>query len=247
LDDLFVEVRAASPREARSLLSEAESHLHDAAAEAERHGMSRFDAEVDATRRFGPAQQVAGQDRRRRRRNVVRAVVISVWSLGALGAIAVGVSGVIAGAMHAAGASNQFIAGDQSTANLSRSDCARWLSIYPHAHSCAQAALNDWTWETIGYRIGIGIVGLTALGLLALARRRAWHGPNWAPLPATIVDSGAVTLFGIAGIWLAGLGIDALIVSSGRGAGQWLSAAPVALTAGLLFGLRLVRDVATAS
>jgi hypothetical protein len=246
LDDLFIEVRAASPREARSLLSEAESHLYDAAAEAERRGMSRVDAEVDAIYRFGGAQQIARQDRWRRRK-VVRPVVISVWLLGALGAIAVGVSGVVAGAMHAAGASNQFIAGGQSTANLSRSDCARWLSIYPHAHSCAQAALKDWTWETIGYRIGIGVVGLMALGLLGLARRRSLHGPSWAPLPATVVDSVAATLFGVAGIWLAGLGIDALIVSSGRGAGQWLSAAPVALTAGVLFGLRLVRDVATES
>ena len=126
--------------------------------------------------------------------------------------------------------SNQFIAGNQSTAKLGASDCARWLSVYPHAGSCAQAALNDWTWETIGYRIAFGMLGLLALGLLVLARRRAWHGPNWAPLPATVVDSIATTLFGISGVWLAGLGIDALTVSSGHGAGQWLSAAPVALT-----------------
>ena len=42
---------------------------------------------------------------------------------------------------------------------------------------------------------------------------------------------------------MAGLGVDALIVSSGHGAGQWLSAAPVALAAGLGFGLRLLRDI----
>ena len=64
---------------------------------------------------------------------------------------------------------------------------------------------------------------------------------DWA-----VVDTIPTTLFGIAGLWLAGLGIDALIVSSGHGAGQWLSAAPVALAAGLVFGLRLVRDVSAA-
>jgi hypothetical protein len=39
------------------------------------------------------------------------------------------------------------------------------------------------------------------------------------------------------------LGTDSLVVGSGNGAGQWLSAAPVALAAAFWFGLRLVRDV----
>ncbi|MGI9080234.1 MAG: hypothetical protein ACR2GF_05375 [Acidimicrobiales bacterium] len=79
-----------------------------------------------------------------------------------------------------------------------------------------------------------------------IARRRWSQARGWAPLPATVVDTIATTLFGIGGVWLAGLGIDALIVRSGHGAGQWLSAAPVALAVGLLFGLRLVRDVSPA-
>lgn len=61
------------------------------------------------------------------------------------------------------------------------------------------------------------------------------------------VDSIATTVFAISGVWLAGLGIDAVIVSSGDGAGKWLSAAPAALIAGLVFGLRLVRDVTPAA
>jgi hypothetical protein len=42
------------------------------------------------------------------------------------------------------------------------------------------------------------------------------------------------------------MGIDALAVSSGHGAGQWLSAAPVALAAAVIFGIRLVRDITPA-
>lgn len=243
LDDLFIELRSTSPRDARSLLSETESHLRDGAEEATRNGMSLIDAEDDAVRRFGGARQIAAGDRNRGRTDLVRGLVVSAWSLGALGAIAVGISGLVALAMRVAGVSNQFVAGGQSTANLSPSDCARWLSGAPHAHSCAQAALDDWAWETVGYRIAFGVLGLLALGLFVVARRRWSRGPRWTPLPATVVDTVATTLFGISGAWLAGLGIDALIVSSGHGAGQWLSAAPVALAASVVFGLRLLRDV----
>jgi hypothetical protein len=242
LDDLFVELRPTTPRDARSLLSETESHLRDAAEEAMRNGMSKEDAEVDAIQRFGRARQIALADRNRGRTDLARGVVVSAWSLGALGAIAIGVSGVIAGAMRLAGASNQFVVG-HPTANLSPSDCARWLSGYPHAHSCAQAALADWAAETVGYRIALGLLGLLALGLSVIARRRWSWARAWTPLPATVVDTIAATLFGVGGVWLTGLGIDALIVNSGHGAGQWLSAAPVALVAGIVFGLRLVRDV----
>ncbi|HLY81973.1 MAG TPA: permease prefix domain 1-containing protein, partial [Acidimicrobiales bacterium] len=141
LDELFVEVRRTSARDARCLLTETESHLRDAAEEATRRGMSPTDAEVEAVRRFGGARQIADGDRHRGRTDLVHGIVVSAWSLGALGAIAVGVSGLIAGVMRLAGASNQFVAGGRSTAGLSPSECARWLSGSPHARSCAQAAL----------------------------------------------------------------------------------------------------------
>jgi hypothetical protein len=243
LDELFAELRRASPRDARSLLSETETHLRDAAEDAARNGMTATEAEADAIQRYGVARQIAASDRNRESTDLARSIVVSAWSLGALGAIAVGMSGLVAGAMRLAGASSQFVAGGQSTANLSRSDCARWLNGYPHAQSCAQAALNDWAWETIAYRIAFGVLGLAAFGMFVILRRRWSRVRGWAPLPAAVVDTIATTLFGITGVWLAGLGIDALIVSSGHGAGQWLSAAPVALAAGLVFGLRLVRDV----
>jgi hypothetical protein len=89
------------------------------------------------------------------------------------------------------------------------------------------------------------VIGLFALGFLALARRRS-PIRRWTSLPAPVVDTIAATLFGASGVWLAGMGIDALAVSSGHGAGQWLSAAPVALAAAVIFGIRLVRDITPA-
>ncbi|MDP9072665.1 MAG: hypothetical protein M3N98_00585 [Actinomycetota bacterium] len=247
LDELFAELRHSAPRDARSLLSETETHLRDAAEESVRNGLTPADAEADAIGRYGAARQIATTDCNRGRTDLVRSALLSAWTLGTVGAIAIGVSGLIAGGMRLVGASNQFVAGGQSTAALSKSDCARWLSGYPHAQSCAQAALNDWAWETVGYRIALGVLGLVGFGLLVIGRRRWSRVRGWAPLPSTIVDTIGTTLFGLAGVWLAGLGIDALIVSSGHGAGQWLSAAPVALAAGVVFALRLQRDVSLAS
>ena len=212
LDELFVELRRSSPRDARSLLSETETHLRDTAEESARTGMTPADAEAEAIRRYGAARQIAATDRNRGRTDLVGGTIVSACALGALGAIAIGVSGLIVGAMRLAGASNQFVAGGQSTVNLSRSDCARWLSADPHAQSCAQAALNDWAWETVAYRIAFGLLGLVAFGLFVVVRRRWSRARGWAPLPAMVVDTIGTTLFGISAVWMIGLGIDARMV-----------------------------------
>ena len=91
------------------------------------------------------------------------------------------------------------------------------------------------------------IVGLVALAGLWLARRRWFPAHRWALLPSTVVDTIATTIFALSGAWLAGLGVDAWVVSAGYGSGQWLSAAPVALVAAAVFGTRLLRDLRIAS
>jgi hypothetical protein len=58
-----------------------------------------------------------------------------------------------------------------------------------------------------------------------------------------VSNTAAVTLFGAAGLWTVALGVDALVVSSGRGPGQWISAAVVAVGAAAIFGRRLLRDL----
>ena len=111
LDNLFVELRRNDPRSARSMLHEAEAHRADAAEEAVRAGMSPEDAEAEAVRRFGKARLVAAADRAHGRLWVARGIFISAWSLGAWGAVAVGVSGLVAGSMRLAGVTNRFLAG----------------------------------------------------------------------------------------------------------------------------------------
>ncbi len=247
LDKLFVELRHSSPRDARSMLNEAEDHLRDSADEAGRAGKSPEEGEAEAVRLFGEARFVAVADRTRGRWWVARGAFVSAWSLGAWGALAVGVSGLVAGVMRLVGASNQFLAGPWSTSGISVSDCRRWQSLYPHAGSCARAAMADWANETVVYRVAFGVLGLVALGALRIGRHRLFPLRRWAPLPATVVDTIATTIFAVSGVWLAGLGIDALVVSSAQGSGQWLSAAGVALGAASVFGAHLLRDLRAAS
>jgi hypothetical protein len=242
LDDLFDNLRAAPSRDARSLLAEAEAHLHDLVADGQREGMTPAVAEADAVSRFGEARLLAHRDRDRLHSGLATRIAITAWALASIGAIAVGVSGLLAGLLRLAGVSTTFLVGPAPYMTLSRSDCTRWLANYPHARSCAQAASADWAWETVAYRIVVGALGLAMLGALLLVQR---HRPQLrrARLPLVVVDTIGVIAFIGSGVWLAAMGIDALAVSSGHGAGQWLSAAPVALACGAVFGIRLVRQI----
>ncbi len=245
LDGMFAGLRSAPPRDARRLLTETEAHLRDAAAEEVRRGSPPIEAETLAVARFGPSPQVVREELHRHHAPwpvMVQAIVASAWFLGAIGAIAVGVSGVVAAGLRTLGGA-AFIADTRPTGTLSASDCARWLSLYPGAHSCHQAAVADWAVETVYYRLALGALGVLALAAFVVVKRRWTRTGGWTTLPTTVVDTIAVTAFGAGGVWLAGLGVDAVLVASGHGAGQWLSAAPVALAAAAAFGVRLLRDV----
>jgi hypothetical protein len=95
LDELVVAWRG-HPRQIRHQMAEAEAHLRDATAEGIARGLDEPDAEADAVARFGPMRALAAAEAQRRRRSMPQVVVdclVSGWWLGALGALAVGVSG----------------------------------------------------------------------------------------------------------------------------------------------------------
>lgn len=246
LDELFTEVRKSPPGRARALLSEAESHLRLAADACVAQGLAPEEAEIEAVRRFGEAKFVARMDRQRGPVELARQVVVSGWSLGSVGAVAVGLSGAIAGFMRLAGASNTFMAGGRPLSGLSGYSCKGWMANYPLAHTCGQAALADWANDIVLSRVLLGLLGLISLAVLYGVRRWWNRAPWWSPLPSTVVDTIATTLFGAAGAALVVLGLGAVAVSSGRGAGLWFSAAPVAIAAAVIFGARLARDLSAA-
>jgi hypothetical protein len=245
LDELVGSMSTRRPRELRYLIAESEAHLRDDAERGVAAGLSIQQAEAEAVARFGPAGDVVAAEERRLATPltvVARASVASALFLGAIGALAVGVSGLIALIVRA-------IAGSRAVVDvgpgrvLGAADCTRWLNADSGARSCRDAAVADWVNEIVGYRLLMGLLGVVAVAVFLVLRRRWMSQGRWATLPAAVTDTIAVTLFGAAGVWTLGMGVDAIANASGRGSGQWLSAAPVALGAATVFAVRLVRNL----
>jgi hypothetical protein len=157
--------------------------------------------------------------------------------LGAIGAMTVGASGVAAGLIYLIGGANSIVT--VPAAALTPQDCARWLAQQA-APSCHQAALSDWAFETVYGRLAVGLAGVLLLIAYRSCKRR-W--PGNAGLTPMVTDTAAALAFAVAGLWTAGLGVDAMIVSGGQGAGQWLSAAPIALAATAVYCTRLTKRI----
>jgi hypothetical protein len=239
LDELLTAARALPVRDARYLLAETEAHLRDAVDAALQRGLSQHDAEMAALADFGTVTDLVGRERTRMRtplRALAGQATRTAFVLGAIGAIAVGISGVIAGFLYWIGGASA-IAPVPHASDLKASNCARWIGLTPGS-GCRAAAISDWADETVVYRIALGVLGGVALVLYALATRRRGTKPGLAPI---VTDSIATTLFVLAAVGTLALGINALVTSPGSGAGQWVSAAPVALVASAVFGSRVAR------
>ncbi|MEO6886373.1 MAG: hypothetical protein ABI232_08840 [Jatrophihabitantaceae bacterium] len=238
LDDLLAAARVLPVREARYLLAESEAHLRDAAETAVASGASQHEANAVAVLAFGPARELVGQERARSRtpvRILGAQAVRTGFVLGAIGAVAVGVSGAIAGLIYWIGGAGA-IAPIPRAADLTASNCARWTGLV-RGLDCRHAALSDWAAETIWYRVALGLIGVIALLTYRVTRRR--HAP--AGLEPVVTESIATTLFVCAAVTTLALGVDSYVTASGSGAGQWLSATPVAIAAAAIFGARLTR------
>jgi hypothetical protein len=92
----------------------------------------------------------------------------------------------------------------------------------------------------------LGVLGLVVLLVYSRLSRR-WSARQLIfNLPRSSVDAVAFVAFGGVGTWLAGTGVDSLIVSAGRGAGEGLGTAPAMLVLGAVFGWRLIADLRAA-
>ncbi len=248
LDTLLVESRDLPPRARRMLLNESESHLLESAEAAEAGGLTRQQAESLAVRRFGAPPDIVGPYRRAVAAPsiITRQVAVTGLFLGAIGAVAVGISGLVAAVIRWFEGSRALV--DWPAGGTpAPSDCARWLRLDPHALDCRTAAVSDWANETVAYRIILGLMGaLVLLGLHVYFRRRGSVG-RAAMLPPLVRDTVAATLFAAAGAGTLVLGVDAIVTSSGFGSGQWLSAAPVALLLAGFYAFKVTRRLPAAA
>jgi hypothetical protein len=166
-------------------------------------------------------------------------LILAATRLVAIGLIAVGFSGVIAWGLGAA-AGKAFVAGDPPGMTYSTARCRDFLEYVPHARSCAAAATTHHFDEVVWYRIAAGVLGGAVFLALAWARR---HREPREVQPETFVPTVAAAVFGIAGIWLIGQGIDSVILKTDGGGGSYLSGGVVALVIAAWFMIPIVRSL----
>jgi hypothetical protein len=247
LDELTRSLGTDQPRRARHLIAESETHLRDAAEAAMSHGLDAHAVELEAVARFGTAPELAAAERQTwslPMRAVLGQFLRSALALGGLGAVAVGLSGLLAWFVGGVWGQRVLVQ-NPSAADLTTTNCARWIGLHPHAADCSVAAMNDWYGEVIFYRIAVGVLGVAALSAYAVLRRRV--GSAHRPLlPRSVLDTIGAGAFFVAAAATLALGIDALVVAHGDGSGQWLSATPIAMGGAAIFATRLVRDVRSA-
>ena len=175
---------------------------------------------------------------------VLRDVVMAAWRLGAIGLVAVGASGLIAWVMNAA-FGRAFVGGAPGATRYSAADCQHWLSLWT-----ARAQLRAGRCAGEQQRRGVPAAGRRASSAWPrwpayhLARRRSRD-----LLPDSFTPTVAMTLFGAAGLVLAGLSVDSTVLGlrsglgTAAGAGFYASGAIVALVMALRYARDLHRSI----
>jgi hypothetical protein len=249
LDQLLTHLRG-SAHDVWRILAETEEHLRDATAELVAAGASEEEAQRRAIERFGSPRTVARRFSARLSpvppaavlAELARAAVL----LGAVGLIAIGVSGALAELLGRL-FGPAFVAGDLPGVTYTAQRCAEYLEYFPDAGSCAQAAAMHHWGEVVEYRAAVGVLGLAVLGGFLFWRRHpdGRRERYLGVLPDGFSATVATSLYGVAAAALALLSLDAFLVAGGDGTGQWLSAAIVAAAMAVAYGVSLYRTLLT--
>jgi hypothetical protein len=171
-----------------------------------------------------------------------RHLAVAALVLGSIAMLAVGVSGLASAGLGAA-FGKAFVAGDPPATHYSAARCADFHEYHPGATDCEAAATAHHFDEVIVYRGAAGVLGALALGASWLLRKRKQL--SWNLLPDGFVATIGCIAFGLAALWCGGTAIDRLALGGhDAGAGQFLSAAIVAVIACVPFARSLAGTLA---
>jgi hypothetical protein len=237
LDQLYASLRT-TPRQARRIIAEAEDHLREATAVGVEEGLSEQEAQQAAISSFGSVRAVVRAHARRvPPLAVLGELVMSAWQLATIAVLAVAGSGLVALVMNQL-LGPQFVGGSPAAERRNPAGaCAHWLSIWPQAHGCGQAAMLEISSDAVDLRLFTLLPGLVLLAGYLLARRcqrrRGWRADL---LPDAFVPTVAACLFGGLTVGLAYFAVAApSAATQSGGAGSFLSAAVVTLLVTLAF------------
>jgi hypothetical protein len=172
------------------------------------------------------------------KRSLLGALLQLTW----VGPLAIGASGVLAGAMGSAFGPD-FVAGDFPGVTYTAARCADLQEYAPPGTSCNQAAALHHADETVSYRVGAGVLGVLAFGVRFLTRRHLAGDVGTAStgLPPGFIATAGMAMFGIVGLATLASGLGLLVLGPDTGAGTDLSAAIVSLSVAGAYASKLVR------
>jgi HAAS len=235
LDVLHASLRT-TPRETRRIIAEAEDHLREAAAEGLAGGLTEREAQEAAISSFGSVRAVVRAHQRRIPPvAVLGELVMAAWKLIWILLLTVAASGVLAFAMNGV-LGRRFVGGSPAAAALSAGRCHYWLSIWPSAHTCTQAAMLEASSDAVSLRLAALIPGLLLMmGYFLVRQYRRRRGGGWDALPDGFVSTVAASLFGVLAAVLAFLSARQVGAVTLGGPGEYLSGAIAALAAAVAF------------
>jgi hypothetical protein len=242
LDELL-ERLDGSGSERRLMLSEAEAHLREAAAEYERGGLKADAAQRQAIVDFGSATVIAKSSNHRGARAVVGAYLVAAAQLCTAGFAAIGVGALVARGL-ALFTSIGWVYGAPATRRFASDTCAHFLKVQPGAADCSAAAAMENSQDAFLFMVGSAILGLVIVGLvmvgIRVVRRRS-------RVPAQRLPRNIVNAVGATAFLIVGLALGVAAASNGSMNGVWgqgmlVADSAVSLAVGFVFLARLLLD-----
>lgn len=235
LDELLLALRG-SPRQARRLLAEVESHLREAVDVRVAAGIGTAQATEEALRNFGPPRVVArGLPRRAVYRSLLGQMTETTMFAVSLLCLAVGVAAIPAAVLGLT-ANPGLVTGDQPGPAPGLGRCQQLLHMTA-APSCAQALVAHHLQEVIRNHLLSGWFGFLVLAAWWVLHVHRKRGP--VVLPAVFALTVGGTLLGATSVFMLAIGVpdyirDTSSIGGLIGSGDLVATGATILVASLL-------------
>jgi hypothetical protein len=226
IEGYLAELEACLPaRYAARVLAEAEDHLRESVAAGRAAGLTVREAQEAAISSFGSVRAVVRAHAERPRhpikgntpKQILADLVLSAWKLGATGLTAIGASGLVAVLMNAT-LGRAFVGQAPAGVTFPRASCQYWMASWPHATSCAQAAMLEASSDAVVTRLFAGAFGLMLLAAFYVIRwAQRETGRDTGPLLGGYYPALAGSLSGAGAIGLALAQLTGLRATEGPG------------------------------
>jgi hypothetical protein len=237
--DALLGALGGPPRQVRHTLAEVEEHLRDVVDEGLAAGLATQQAEATAVERIGAVHVVAGRRPLfiRPAAGLARGLMLGTTLVAGVGLVAFGIAGAVSWLL-AKRYGGLFVVAPFPGGSYTPADCVRWLAGDPATHSCVTAMTADHVGDIVLQGAAGAVLGLVALALHVLLRRRWQDRATRTALPRASTEITGAALALLTAIVALADALDLVLVKGGWGTGQPLSLAAAALGATAVLVLR---------